>query len=235
MIKNAVILAAGLGSRMAPVTDETPKPMVKVNGVRIVDTIIKSLIEVGIEDITIVTGHLAEKFDEVKSDFPNVKLVYNEFFNKSNNMTSIYKVRDILKDTLIIEGDILLTKNILSNSYNNKSGYYSINSEDTTGEWSLELDDEGVIKKVSKGKGEYTTQLYGISYWNSVDSNKISELVEGEFNKGNTNIFWDEIALIIYKEKFSINTKIVDSNSFIEIDSLEELIEVDSSYKGIGE
>ncbi len=53
-VKKAVVLAAGFGSRMMPATAERPKPMVKVNGVRIIDTLLDALVAVGIKDITIV-------------------------------------------------------------------------------------------------------------------------------------------------------------------------------------
>ena len=177
-----------------------------------------------------VIDNYANISDEVKKDFPEVKFLFNEFFDSSNNMTSVYKVRDKLSNTLIIEGDIYIRDNILKNNYMNKSGYYSIINEDTKGEWSLLLNKKGIITKVSKGSGDYNVQLYGISYWAEKDSVKLSQLIENEFKKGNINIFWDEIPLFIYKKEFEMNTTIVNSESFIEIDSLEELKLIDRSY-----
>ena len=62
-VENAIIMAAGLGTRMRPLTNEIPKPLVKVNGKRMIETIIQGLRKNGITDISIVTGYLADKFE----------------------------------------------------------------------------------------------------------------------------------------------------------------------------
>ena len=74
-VKKAVILAAGFGSRMMPATAERPKPMVKVNGVRIIDTLLDALVAVGIKDITIVRGYKKECFNEILDKSPFLKLI----------------------------------------------------------------------------------------------------------------------------------------------------------------
>lgn len=68
-VERAIILAAGIGKRMNPVTLKTPKPLVKVNGVRMIDTIIKALYDNGITEIYIVVGYLKEQFSEVLKEY----------------------------------------------------------------------------------------------------------------------------------------------------------------------
>ncbi|MBP5669008.1 MAG: NTP transferase domain-containing protein, partial [Lachnospiraceae bacterium] len=71
-VKRAVIMAAGLGKRLQPVTFTTPKPLVRVGGVRMIDTILKGLLENGIREIYVVVGHLKEQFEDLKADYPEV-------------------------------------------------------------------------------------------------------------------------------------------------------------------
>ena len=64
IVKRAIIMAAGIGKRMQPLTFETPKPLVKVNGVRMIDTVVDGLCTNGISEIYVVVGHLKEQFLE---------------------------------------------------------------------------------------------------------------------------------------------------------------------------
>ena len=61
-VKRAIIMAAGIGKRMQPVTLATPKPLVKVNGIRMIDTVIQGLHNNGIHEIYVVVGYLKEQF-----------------------------------------------------------------------------------------------------------------------------------------------------------------------------
>ena len=87
-VKRAVIMAAGFGSRMVPVTLDRPKPMVAVNGVRIIDTLLDALVSVGIKDITLVRGYKKEKFDEILDKYPFINLIDNDIYDKTNNISS---------------------------------------------------------------------------------------------------------------------------------------------------
>ena len=68
--ERAIIMAAGLGNRMRPVTLTTPKPLVKVNGVRMIDTVIRGLHDNGITEIYIVVGYLKEQFYTLEKEYP---------------------------------------------------------------------------------------------------------------------------------------------------------------------
>ena len=72
--KRAVIMAAGLGNRMRPVTNTTPKPLVRVGGKRMIDTILSALHENGIWEIYVVVGHLKEAFAELPEENPGLTL-----------------------------------------------------------------------------------------------------------------------------------------------------------------
>ncbi len=78
-VKRAVIIAAGFGSRLVPITLKRPKPLVVVNGIRIIDTLLDSFINIGIEEIYIIRGYKKEMFDELLIKYPNIKFIDNPF------------------------------------------------------------------------------------------------------------------------------------------------------------
>ena len=96
-VKRAIILAAGFGSRMLPATVDRPKPLVTVNGIRIIDTLLDALVSAGIEDITIVRGYCKEAFNALLDKYPFVKLVDNDQYDKTNNISSIMRVLNLFE------------------------------------------------------------------------------------------------------------------------------------------
>ena len=90
-------MAAGLGKRMQPVTLTTPKPLVPVNGVRMIDTVIRGLHANGIHEIYVVVGHLKEQFYQLEQEYPGVKIIENPYYDICNNISSLYVAREHLE------------------------------------------------------------------------------------------------------------------------------------------
>lgn len=229
-VKRAIIMAAGFGSRMLPVTKEIPKPLITVNGKRIIDTVIDALIENDIEEIYVVVGHLKEKFSEILNKYPNIKLVENPYYNIYNNISSLYVVRDYIGSSIIIDADqIIYNKNILSNKFK-KSSYCCAWTEDNTKEWVLDIENNRVINCNTKGANK-GWQLYGVSRWTDDDATKLKKYVEYEFRvKENKMIYWDDIALNLYPNEFDIGIYEISKGDIVEIDTIQELIDLDKSY-----
>ena len=103
--ERAIIMAAGLGTRLKPATDDTPKPMVKVNGIRMIDTVIDALHKNGINEIHVVTGYLAERFKEVKQKYPDIDILYNPYYETRNNISSMFVAREYLHNAICVDGD----------------------------------------------------------------------------------------------------------------------------------
>ena len=132
--ERAIIMAAGLGNRMRPVTLTTPKPLVKVNGERMIDTVIQGLHENGITEIYIVVGYLKEQFYTLEQEYPGVTIIENPYYDTCNNISSLYVARDHIENAMILDGDqIVYNRTILSPEFE-RSGYNSIWTDEETDE-----------------------------------------------------------------------------------------------------
>ncbi|MDE7264534.1 MAG: phosphocholine cytidylyltransferase family protein [Anaeroplasmataceae bacterium] len=112
----ALILAAGLGSRLAPITDHCPKSMVPVNGKPILFKQIENLHENGITDITIISGYKAEVLEEaVSSNFSGIQFIRSVDYANTNNMYSAYLAKDILKGEafLMMNADVFYDASVI--------------------------------------------------------------------------------------------------------------------------
>lgn len=228
-IKRAIIIAAGIGKRLRPITLETPKPLISVNGERIIERSIKSLFANGIEDIYIVTGYKKEKFIEAFENDPRIHVVYNENYLNGNNITSMYTVRNYLPGSFVLEGDIVINDPAIFNIKDEFTGYMASWKDEAT-EWILDVVN-GVIKGCQISGKAAAYQLWGISAWSEKDGSKLAKLIESEYESGNWDIYWDQLALEKYKNEFELGINVIPADALTEIDTVEELAEIDHSYK----
>ena len=128
-VKRAIIMAAGKGQRMNPVTLHTPKPLVEVNGKRMIDTVIDALYINEINEIYIVVGYLKDKFNMLLEKYPDIKLIENSYYDTCNNISSLYVARDYIEDCIILDGDQIIYNPSILNPYFEKSGYNCIWTE----------------------------------------------------------------------------------------------------------
>ena len=230
-VKRAIIMAAGFGSRMLPITLETPKPLVKVNGVRMIDTVIRGLHNNGIHEIYVVVGHLKKQFEVLKSEYPGLKLIENPYYETANNISSLYVARDHVEDAIILDGDQLIFNDSILDPNFTLSGYNAVWIDEETDEWLMQVDND-IVTECSRVGGNKGWQLYSISRWNAADGQKLKKHLELEFEeKDNRQIYWDDVAMFHHFEDYHLGIREMKKEDIIEIDEISELVEMDSTYK----
>jgi len=230
-VERAIIMAAGKGTRMRPVTLHTPKPLVKVNGKRMIDSVIEALHKNGISEIYIVVGYLKDQFEILPKEYENVKLIENPFYDTCNNISSLYVARDYIENAIILDGDqIIYNEKILAPEFD-RSGYNAVWTDDETGEWLMTVEN-GIVTSCSRTGGKGGWQLYSVSRWNEADGKRLKHHLELEFNeKHNRQIYWDDVAMFCHADEYELGIRPMNADDVIEVDNLEELIALDGSYK----
>lgn len=222
-VKRAIIMAAGYGTRLRPITLSTPKPLIKVNGIRMIESVIEALLKNDIREIYVVTGYLAEKFDFLGEKYPEVTLIYNPYYSKYNNISSLYVARDHLKDVIILDGDQIIKNDKILDPNFEKSGYNCVWSEGYTDEWLLQVE-KNTIVSCSRNGGEKGWRLYSISRWNQEDGQKLKADLEYQFEvEKNYDIYWDDVALFCSPQNYDLGIREMNLDDVIEIDTIDEL------------
>lgn len=227
----AIIMAAGMGKRLRPVTYDIPKPLIKVNGNRMIDSIIDSLNYNGISEIYVVVGYLKKQYIQLTEKYDNVKLIENPYYSTSNNISSLYVAKDFLGDCIIVDGDQIIENKSIVNPCFERSGYCVIKMHEYTKEWILNVNDRGIVEGCSRTGGNNGWQLVGVSFWSKRDGELLRQCLIEEFEvRKNLDIYWDDLALFCYPELFELGIREINISDLIEIDEYKELVSYDNSY-----
>ena len=227
-VKRAIFLAAGFGSRMVPITLNTPKPLVLVNGKRIIETLLDAVVKSEIPEIVIVTGYLGEQFEVLLKKYPNIKIIENKNYNEANNISSAFLIKDLLSNSYVLESDLILYNSNLVRKYEYNTNFLG-KYVDVTDDWCFETKN-GIITKQKVG-GYNCYQMYGISYYTAKDGKQLSKDIEKVYNMpGGKERYWDQVPLDICKANYKVNVRECKENDIIEIDTFNELKKIDPIY-----
>ncbi len=227
-VRRAVFIAAGFGSRLAPITFNTPKPLVRVKGQRIIDSLLDAVLAAGIEEIYVVRGYLWEQFDQLLYKYPMIQFIQNPLYNEANNISSVYCAREVIRQAYVLEADLLLYNPALIKKYQYSSNYLGVPVEKTE-DWCFETEN-GRITRLQIG-GTDCFHMFGISYWTQEDGEKLSRDVVSVYHApGGRERYWDQVALEYYRAHYEISVRECTFQDIIEIDTFNELKQLDPTY-----
>ena len=229
MTETAILMAAGMGTRMRPLTEHTPKPLIEVNGTPMIETVISGLHQRGIRDIYIVTGYLGEQFEEVRSRHPGITLISNPDYEIKNNISSVYAAREVLGygDTFICEADLYISDPDIFSADLKSSCYYGRMVEGHSDDWVFDLADDGYITRVGK-QGDDRYNMVGISFFRQSDALILKDAITAAYDiPGNEQLFWDDV-VNDNLDRLKLTIHPVDSSQIVEIDTCEELASVEA-------
>ncbi len=227
-VKRAVFIAAGFGSRLVPITLNTPKPLVRVNGQRIIDGLLDAVIQAGIEEIVIVRGYLSEQFDQLLYKYPMIQFIENPLYNEANNISSAMCARYLLSNAYVFEADLLISNPAIIKKYHYTSNFLGIKM-DRSDDWCFHVKN-GVITSQQIG-GIDCYQEVGISYWNETDGKKLAEHIKQAFEQpGGKEKYWDQVPFSVFGKEYSVEIRECKQEDIFEIDTLRELKMIDNSY-----
>lgn len=226
-IDNALIMAAGLSSRFAPLSYEIPKGLIEVKGEVLIERQIKQLHSAGIDEVYVITGYMADKFQYLVDNF-NVKLIHNPNYITKNNNASIWAARNIINNTYICSADNYFPNNPFTKT--SDTSYYSgIYSPGYTKEWCMYEDEQGYINKVTIG-GNDAWFMLGHAFWDSDFSHAFLKILSKEYFMPKTyGKLWEHI-FIEHLDTLKMKIMKYDSTDIFEFDTLDELREFDASY-----
>lgn len=225
----AILMAAGLGSRMRPLTETTPKPLIKVRGRAMIETVIEGLLLRPVEEIYIVTGYLGEQFEKLCERYPQVRIVHNPEYLNKNNISSIYAAREVLgtADCFICESDLYVADTSIFQKELISSCYYGRMQQGYSDDWVFELKGK-YISRVGKG-GTDTYNMVGVSYFKKEDARILRMEIEKAYAiEENGDLFWDDV-VNRNLDKLKLTIESVSEGQLVEIDTVEELERINES------
>ena len=229
-VKRAVFIAAGFGSRMVPITFNTPKPLVRVHGVRIIDRLIDACLGAGIDEIVIVRGYLGELFDQLLYKYPMIRFLENPVYNEANNISSALVARYLLSNAYVFEADLLISNPKIIRKYHYMSDFLAI-KKDRSDDWCFRVQDGVIVEEKVGGQGEDIWQMVGVSYWNAADGHKLSQDIQDVYQSpGGKERYWEQVPLVYCREHYSVEVLPCREEDIVEIDTFNELKAIDKTY-----
>ena len=227
-VRNAVIMAAGLSSRFAPISYERPKGVLKVRGEVLVERQIRQMREAGIDDITVVVGYKKEEFFYLEDKF-GVKIAVNDEYAERNNNSTIHRVRDSLGNTYICCSDTYFCENPFE-EYVFDSYYSTTYHEGPTDEYCVTAKGKDLrITGVTAGGSDAWIML-DHAYWSRDFARRFVEILEREYDEPETAAkLWEDV-FSEHASELPLYMRKCPPGAILEFDSLDDLREFDPAF-----
>ena len=178
-----------------------------------------------------MTGYKAEQFASLPEQYPGLHLISNPLYASCHTISSLYAARDHLEDCLIIDGDQRVYNPKALSPYFTHSGYQVTWQEEKLNDWIFKTGEDDIIQSCIRSGAGHGWEFHPISRWTAEDGRKLSRHLEIEFEKGNTQIYWEDVPVFCYPQEYTLGIRRMEKEDIIEIDTMEELIALDPAYR----
>ncbi|MCH5150480.1 MAG: winged helix-turn-helix transcriptional regulator [Spirochaetales bacterium] len=227
-VKRAIIIAAGFSARLIPISLNTSVSMINIKGKPIIESLLSAIKNAGIKEIIIVRGYLGQQFEQLRTEYPEIKFIDNVQYNETHNISSLLCVRDLLENAYVCEADLLLNNQNLITKYQYCTNYLGVPVKQTD-DWCFTVKN-GYITKVHIG-GKNCYHMFGISYWDAKDGVRLKEHIKAVYEMpGGKERFWDQVALEYFIKEYNVRVRECSFDDIKEIDTFNELKQLEPVY-----
>lgn len=224
-VNSAVILAAGCATRMAPLSFEKPKALFEVQGEVLIERLIRQLQEAGIEDISVVVGHMKESFFYLGSKF-GVSIIASSCYASRNNHSSLYLAKEHLSNSYICASDQYIPRNPFK-AYQYESTFPVMESRPDARVRAVQWDGKGIIEGVKRDAGWFPR---GPVYFDAESTQRLIEIIGNEYDYRETeHKLWDTIFLE-HATEFNVRVQKNQPGDIYEFDKLQDLLAFDQDF-----
>jgi NDP-sugar pyrophosphorylase family protein len=237
-----LILAAGYGKRLKPLTNELPKAMIEINGTPLIINALNQIYEAGIKEVIIVVGHMKSKIiNKIGSDYKGINIIYieNPYYLLTNNIYSLYLTKNYIKsDVVLIECDLFYSENLINKIIEKDNEDADCNimvssyDKDAMDGTVVQVDAQNnVIKLFTKsqqtGNFNYKNTLKTVNIYKFKKDyilKKLLPAIECYISSYDANCYYEFVlGSLIYYNNDKIKVIKVDKSEWAEIDDIEDL------------
>ena len=237
----AIILSAGQGRRLLPLTKNSPKCLLSISGRTIIEWQIDALLTAGIEEIIVVTGFQTNQVEELLqqrySNYKKIKILFNPFFQVADNLASCWIARSAMDcDFILLNGDTIFDKSLLSKVLESKSApitlsidYKKIYDED---DMKVQLTNNGLVQHVNKTlpTDQIDAESIGLTYFRSNGPMLFREAVEEALRYPAELNSWYLSIIDMLARKNLVNVCEISGHRWCEIDYPPDLIKAQELF-----
>ena len=202
--KNAVMLVAGKGDRLKPLTHDLPKPLTEVDGIPILENALNNLADFGVESVTMVTGYLNEKlinFARAHASGMDITEIFSPDYATTNNIVSLSLARrELEKGCLLLEGDVFFDKKLLhplKDTDTERSYWLADRFTSENDGCMLTTNPDGIVQQleiVRDKRPENLNRRYksvGILALTHRTGKNVADWLEQDITRGRVNVYYD--------------------------------------------